>query len=225
MHARNRHFRPTIVAGMAALLLSGCAITRSTIDVTVAQAQTAPTTAYASITMVRDARRFEASPRNPSVPSLQDPEEIKNPAITSRAIARKRGGFGAALADILLPEGRTVEQVVREAATTALREKGYAVVDERSPDRAKAVPVQLVIQQFWSWFSPGLVAVSVEFEGIVLMRSDVLVAPPQDTVRGYARIQGLAATDEEWSKAMHQGVNDLVEKMKAAIRSPGAARR
>jgi hypothetical protein len=213
MNAWNRSFRPAIAAGVAALLLSGCAVTRSTIDIAAPPAQAGPTSAYATITMVRDARRFEANPRAPSTPSLQDPEEIKNPAITSRAVARKRGGLGAALADILLPEGRTVEQVVREAATTALREQGYAVVDERSPDRARAVPVELIVQQFWSWFSPGFAAISVEFEGIVRMRSDLLVAAPTDLVRGYARIQALAATDEEWSKAMHQGVTDLTAKM------------
>ena len=36
--------------------------------------------------------------------------------------------MGISRAEILLPEGRTVEQIVREAAAKALAEKGYAVV-------------------------------------------------------------------------------------------------
>jgi hypothetical protein len=61
-----------------------------------------------------------------------------------------------AFAEILLPEGRTVEQIVREAATKALAEKGYAVVAEESPEFAQALPVNIEIQQFWSWFTPGV---------------------------------------------------------------------
>ena len=203
---------------MLACLMSGCAVVRSTIDVPVGQPEPVPAKAFVKLTGIKDVRKFEAAPSDPSVPSLQNPEEIKDPAITSRAIARKRGGFGAALADILLPEGRTVEQVVREATTKAVNEKGYSVVDERSPDYGKALPLQIDIKQFWAWFTPGFVQVSVEFEGILLVRGEALTGRKEEPVRGYAILKGLAATDREWQEVMQMGIADLVANLKAKIR-------
>ena len=113
----NGSMRQAIAVLVLAWLMAGCAATRSTFDVQSApspQAKPVSVKGFVKLTEVKDVRQFEAAPRKPSIPSLQDPKEISNPAITSRAIARKRGGFGAAMADILLPEGRTVEQVVRD---------------------------------------------------------------------------------------------------------------
>ncbi|MFL6570971.1 MAG: hypothetical protein ACJ8G4_04390, partial [Burkholderiales bacterium] len=160
----------------------------------------------------------EAAPSNPSVPSLQNPQDIGNASITSRAIARKRGGFGQAMADILLPEGRTVEQLIREAAIRALAERGYAVVDEKSAQSAKALPLQIDIQQFWSWFSPGFLQISLEFEGILGLKGDVLSSGKEQKVRGYSVYKAMAATDGEWREAIRLGIVDLIEKMKASLK-------
>lgn len=201
-----------------AWLMTGCAAMRSTFDVSIPPAQPVSAKGFVKLTEVKDARRFEAAPRDPSVPSLQNAEEIKDRSITSRAIARKRGGYGAALADILLPEGRTVEQVVREAVTKAVSERGYRVVDEKSPEFGKALPLQIDIQQFWAWFTPGFVQLSVEFEGILLLKGDALVATKDQRVRGYAIVRGMVATDQEWQEVLQLGVADLIEKVKASVK-------
>lgn len=199
------------------LLLGGCAATRSTLDIPVATAAAASAPkAYVKLT-VTDQRRFEASPSSPSTPSLQKAEDLANPAVTARAVARKRGGFGAALADILLPEGRTVALVVTEAVTSALRQQGYAVVDEKSPQFAGAIPLSVDVRQFWSWFSPGFWTISLEFESIVALKSETMFAGREETVRGYAIVNTMAATDGEWQRSMQEGVADLVEKLKAKI--------
>lgn len=216
MHVPLR-FAPLAATASLLLLLSGCAATRSTLDIPVAKADGTAARAYVKLVSVTDQRRFEASPSAPSVPSLQNPEDLKNPAITSRAVARKRGGFGMAMADILLPEGRTVAQVVTEAVTSALRQQGYAVVDEKSPHFAGAVPLSVDIRQFWSWFSPGFWTISLEFEGIVVLKSETMFAGKDETVRGYAIVNSMAATDGEWQKSMQEGVADLIDKMKARI--------
>jgi hypothetical protein len=191
-----------------------------TIDVSVTNTQQVPAKGFAKVLEVKDVPRFEAAPSDPSVPSLQDSQEINDRVITSRAVARKRGGFGMALADILLPEGRTVEQIVREAATKALAEKGYAVVAEGSPEFAEALPVNIEIQQFWSWFTPGTFLISVEFVGIVLLKGEVLAGSNEETVRGYSIVNAMAATESQWQEVMQNGVQDLIEKMKTKLKSP-----
>lgn len=199
--------------------LTGCAAVRSTVDLpTIASAptSTAPAKSYVNIVRVTDKRVFEANPRVPSVHSLEKPEEINDPAIKSRAIARKRNGYGMAMSDILLPEGRAVESIVKETATRALQERGYGVVDAKSPEFAKAVSVELAIEQFWAWFTPGFFAISVEYQGVVEMKSAIL-PDGREVVRGYALIKSLAATDEEWKQVVTQGVGDLSAKMKAAL--------
>jgi len=215
----------SLAAGLV-LLLSGCAATRSTFDVPVARVEAAnpPAVAYVKLVGVTDKRVFEASPSSPSTPSLQKAEELRDPAITARAIARKRGGFGNAMADILLPEGRTVVQVVTEAITDALRQQGYAVVETGAPQYATAIPLAVDIQQFWSWFTPGFWAITIENESIVVLKSDPLFAGKEESVRGYASVNGMAATDGEWQRTMQLGVKDLVEKVKAKLPKPATVK-
>jgi hypothetical protein len=221
MLRRARRFWAALLAGVVVLGMGGCAATRSTFDVTGASADQgtlASPTAHVNIVRVTDKRVFEANPRNPSMPSLEKPEDLKDRAITARAIARKRGGYGNAMSDILLPEGRTVELVVREAVTKALREKGYNVVEPASPEAAKALPLEVDIQQFWMWMTPGVFAITLEQRGIVTMNSVALVGGEAVVVQGYAKVSTMAATDEEWKKTITQGVNDLIEQMKAKLR-------
>lgn len=212
--------RLALLSFAIALFLSGCATTRSTIDVSVPQPQQVSAKGSVNILEVRDMRRFESAPRDPSVPSLQNPTDMNNPAITSRAVARKRGGYGKAFADILLPEGRSVEQVVRQAATKAFTEKGYAVVSEGSPDFSMALPVSIEIKQFWSWFSPGFFQVSVEFLGDLVLKGDALAGGNEQSVRGYSTVKGMAITDSEWQEVLQNGVQDLIENMKIKIKRP-----
>ena len=63
---------------------------------------------------VSDLRQFQIDPPQPDISSLMN-DEIDDPLITSRAIARKRNSYGMALGDILLPEGKTVMKLVEAA--------------------------------------------------------------------------------------------------------------
>ncbi|MCP3927681.1 MAG: flagellar biosynthesis protein, partial [Bacteroidetes bacterium] len=90
------------------LLGSGCATNRGILDVKVDIPQNPSEGKTIAIVRVTDIRQFEVAPLSPSVPSLRG-DDIENHAITVRAIARKRNGYGKAIGDIVLPEGRTVE--------------------------------------------------------------------------------------------------------------------
>ncbi len=212
-----------LVAACAAaviLALGGCAATRSTFDLPASKAAPAPEAqapVYVKLVDVTDKRVFEAKPSNPSTPSLGKPEELKDPAITARAVARKRGGFGNAMADILLPPDRTVAQVVREAVTEALSQRGYTVVQVGAPQYGDAAALDVDISQFWTWLTPGFWTLSLENVSVLVLRSPRIFSGREQYVRGYAIVNTMAATDEEWKRTMQLGVKDLVDKVKATL--------
>lgn len=204
---------------LLAVSLSACALGRSEIAIT-APASAAPANAhaFAKIVAVDDLRHFAEAPRDPSVPSLESAADINNPAITSRAVARKRGGAGMALGDIVLPEGKSVAGLVRAAAQKALQDKGYAVVDEASPHYASAQPLRIAINEFWSWLSPGFASLSVEFKATLQLTGDALVGPGPVAVNGYLRKENFAVTDSVWTELIQQGTDALSNEIAAKLK-------
>jgi hypothetical protein len=82
---------PSAACLLVALFAIGCATSRGVVPApTLASANPASGPAV-KILRVADLRKFEVAPREPSTPSLQG-GEIHDPAITARAIARKRNG-------------------------------------------------------------------------------------------------------------------------------------
>ncbi len=208
-----------VVFAVAALSLGGCATTRSTVTLNVPKPVANPTEGAAvKIATVVDARVFEARPPDPSIPSLKIATEITNPAITSRAIGRKRGGYGMALGDVLLPEGTTVAGMVQDAVTNAYRESGYRVLGKDDPGFDTATPVDVKIKQFWCWDTPGFWTMSLE------NRVEVVVTAPQKgfetgtTVSGYAIEHPMAIFESEWPLIASSGLADFTKNLKAQLK-------
>jgi hypothetical protein len=132
---------------VAALVLTGCATSRGVIDLSISEFPNPTSSQAVKIMAVADKRVFEIRPKKPSIPSLQN-DEINDPKITRRAVARKRNGYVAALGDILSPGGQTVEQLTRAALVNALRDSGYRVVAAGEPGYDTASPVSAEIQHF-----------------------------------------------------------------------------
>lgn len=204
---------------LLALFSSGCATNRGILDVRIPDTPNMEYTTNVKITKVTDSRKFELRPNSPAIPSLKD-GQINNDAITSRAIARKRNGFGKAMGDILLPEGRRVEDIVKEAVQEALKKKGYSIAERNTPEYAEAVPVEVDIRQFWSWGTPGW-AFKLEFEAIVTIRGKVVFSTSEEeTVRGYVLLRTQAATSRAWMNTIQKGLEILIDNIKAKLRAP-----
>lgn len=210
--------RMWLAIGSIAMLASGCAANRSEVSIGVTATANPQTGRYAKITEVRDLRTFEVNPSNPSRESLGNADEIKNPTITARAYARKRNGFGQAMGDVFLPEAQSVAGVVADTARQALREKGYAVVEDGSPYYASALPLALDIEHFWSWIRPGFWALEMRAESDVVMKGEALLGVPSQPVHGEAMISTQTGMESNWQEVSQKGLNDLLEKMKAKLR-------
>lgn len=191
---------------LACAIMTGCATSRGVMDVSMKIPPNPESGPAVKIVSVTDGRQFQAAPRDPSTPSLSD-RDIENKALTSRAIARKRNAYGRALGDILLPEGDTVEALVRDALTRSFRESGYRVVEE-----GKATPVEAEIEQFWAWFTPGFWTTSLEFEARVKVKGELKPLAGDPVVRGYVILHTQAAGTWAWMNIMRKGLENFVEE-------------
>ncbi len=194
---------------VAVFTLAGCATTRGVVDLPVESGSEATPTGESRgnvyIGNISDSRVFELKPPQPSTPSLKD-GQITNSDLKARAIARKRNTWGKALGDIVLPEDRTVMDVVRENVTSALRNSGYQVVDTPTED---AVSMDIDIKKFWAWFTPGFWALKIEFQSELEFSTQLEGLASDAVVEGYAHQRHQAASTGAWLQTIGVGMDDL----------------
>ncbi|WP_307987779.1 flagellar biosynthesis protein, partial [uncultured Pseudomonas sp.] len=154
-----------------------------------------------------DDRVFQIKPSSSDIPSLKY-DEIDDKSITERAIARKRNNFNMAIGDVLLPEGRTVSELVGNAVATAYRQAGYEVVS--SPGARDVSEVKVNIIEFWSWYSA---------EGVLdkVLRNKSLLqikAPgtPVQTVKTLVSENVKVATDTDWKTITESGLEAITQE-------------
>ena len=149
--------------GASGLLAGGCAVSRSEVKLG-GPAVEAPVIAGGRVVVIRsvtDERTFEQAPRDPSTPSLGgDGANSASTELKSRAIARKRNTYGQALGDVLLEPGKTVQGVVRENLSAALRKAGYDVRDQGNAG-SSPIFIDARIRRLWAWLTPGFWAVTL----------------------------------------------------------------
>ena len=207
-------FAPSL---LSVVLLAGCAAGRSVVPAGIDAGENPAEGRVVRIEQVVDARSFTAAPPSPEMPSLMNADEIGNSSITARAIGRKRGGFGNALGDVLLPEGQSVSQLVESAVARALRESGYRVVGAGDPGHAQALPVNVRVDKFWSWFTPGFASVTLECQADVFLSGQIapLTAGRAVTAAGEKHMQ--AVFEDDWRQIVNVCLQQLATAVKTAL--------
>lgn len=191
---------------------SACAVTRGVVDIRLGPGVAPSEGTAVSLVSVEDHRRFELAPGDPSIPSLKD-RRIDDPAITSRAIARKRNTYGQALGDILLPEGRRVQDVIGEAVTQALHGSGFRVVEPGGD--ADALRVEIL--EMWAWASPGFWAMHLESRFHIRITGQRPPFAGGREFRGYVRLATQAATGAAWQNTIDKGLLNLIQDMETQL--------
>lgn len=190
--------------------LAGCATSRSEIKlsspVAPPSSSTASTGRTAVIVSVMDERVFEQAPPEPSTPSLGfEGADQASAEIKSRAIGRKRNGYGKALGDVLLQSGQTVEGVVRENLGVALEQAGYQVKGE---DAAGPSPLLITvhIKQFWAWLQPGFWSITLNTNIVTDLDLSGTAAPT--TINVHTEESRQIATEEAWMEIVAKALED-----------------
>lgn len=214
-----------LLAILALVMVTGCATSRSVLTVDSAPSYNTanPTEGVAIKLMTADARQFQMKPPSPDIPSLKD-GDISNQATTSRAIARKRNGYGKALGDVLLPEGQTVAALAEGAIAASFRQAGYRVLHTGDAGFDKAVIVDAQIRQYWSWVTIGFWA------GTMHCRAEVTVTAPLPglssgiTVESLAEKSVQAAFESDWQDIASQGLTKLTSDLASRLPRQTATR-
>lgn len=208
-----------------AALLGACATNRSEIKLSsVAAAKSEYSNALpaeapsVAIRSVSDDRVFEEAPRRPSTPSLgfggasSASDEIK-----ARAIGRKRNGYGKALGDILLEPGKTVEGTVQSIVVDSFQKAGYRVIQPSEAD-SQTLMVEVAIQKFWAWLTPGFWALTMSAN----IDADVKYSGPKENqtlIQVLHEEKRQAATEKAWSEMIDAATLEFRKKVEAFVDS------
>jgi hypothetical protein len=213
--------RPFVLGSLAGLIgslsLVGCATSRGIVAAPVLSSANPAGGPAVKLVRVTDVRKFEIAPREPSTPSLQG-GEIHDPAITARAIARKRNGYGKALGDILLEPGASAADLAASALKKGFRDAGFRVLASGDPGFEEAAPVEAEVEKLWMWFSPGFWAIHLEFEALVHLKGPLPPLASGAAVEGYARVGAQAATEKQWMQTLQVGLEDLAANVAHTLR-------
>jgi hypothetical protein len=207
----------TLSAVVLSAALAGCATGRSVLDAGIDAGRNPAQGTTVRIESVQDARVFSVRPPSADMPSLMD-DQINNRALTSRAVGRKRGGFGAALGDVLLPEGSTVAGLVQSAVTRGMRDAGYRVLDRGEAGYEQAAPVTVRVEQFWSWFAPGAFSVTLTNRGGVNMQGPIAPLAQGRTFSSQATEGMQAVVDSDWLAIVNKGLDALARAVRDGLR-------
>lgn len=197
---------------------TGCATSRGSVTLQVPDAPAAtPTGKLAVIERVDDKRVFETDPRSPSTPSLKKGDAYSLDATQRKqAIARKRNTYGMALGDILLEGDQTVETLTVDLLTEGLEARGYRVVDGAEAG-ADALRLQVDIDKFWAWFTPGFWTVAMEGQIHTAIHARDAGGEKRVDVQGYGINRGGNARESNWLIAYERTFEDYAKKLQTAL--------
>lgn len=213
------HSIKAVLLVAAALTMTGCATSRSTMVLDVPKASVATTGGQrVFVDEVVDRRVFENEPSEPSIPSLKGRNATsQGDDIKARAVARKRNGYGRALGDILLEGNTTVVDVMRDLLREGFRQAGFHVVDSRSDLGQDGMEVDAQIEKFWAWLTPGFWAVSMESQIETALQVTEADQARTVDVRAYGINRGQTGREGNWVEAYHRGFEDYKAKLDQAF--------
>lgn len=206
-----------IIAFSTVLALTGCATSRSILDVQTPTGQIGQANGRSVyINAIADNRSFQTNPSTPDIPSL-DPTEDQSDNIKSRAIGRKRNGYGKALGDILLKDGETVQNLAYKSIQEAFVEKGYTIINNKEQITKDTYVVNASIDKFWAWMNPGFwsITLSSEISTDITIKSGKTTTPLTGSAKAAEGYQ--VATERNWAEIIQKSLRLYIDDLKTKL--------
>lgn len=193
---------------------TGCVTGRRHIAVSVPATVAGPSTkGPVYIHSVTDNRVFQNRPSDPSTPSIDGDVNSLSSAQKNQMIGRQRGGFGGAYGDIALADNDTITGLARRLVAEGLRQNGYKI----SNDPAAPITIDAKVDEFWTWMTPGFVALTFE----VKIATDLTFTEGNnsitETISGYGRSHGQIAKDGNWEQTFRPAFKSYLDDFKNAL--------
>src|SRR5262249_16080917 len=123
-----------------------------------------------------------------------------------------------AIGDILLEDGQTVETLTRDLVADGFSRHGYQIVAAGAPAPADALHVNVTIDEFWAWFTPGMWTDDMEGKIHTEIR---LGSGRQLDVRAYGKNSGASGKEDNWREAYDRTFKDFQAKFDEAFGRSG----
>lgn len=208
--------RRIAIYALSASILAGCAVGRTTVDVSAPQGTNPTTGKYVRIDSVQDKRTFSVKPPSADMASL-DPNEDSSDASKARAIGRKRNGYGKALGDVVLPQGKTASGLVESALATGFQDAGYIVVKQGDPNFGAAAPVTAQIIDFWAWFEPGFWSIKTNQKSELQLSGDVGALHGEQTIKTRVSESKQVVVSSDWQEIVEKGLAAITQRTKELV--------
>ena len=208
--------RRIAIYALSASILAGCAVGRTTVDVSAPQGTNPTAGKYVRIDSVQDKRTFSVKPPSADMASL-DPNEDSSDASKARAIGRKRNGYGKALGDVVLPQGKTASGLVESALATGFQDAGYIVVKQGDPNFAAAAPVTAQIIDFWAWFEPGFWSIKTNQKSELKLSGDVGALHGEQTIKTRVSESKQVVVSSDWQEIVEKGLAAITQRTKELV--------
>jgi hypothetical protein len=175
---------------------------------------------------VRDARAFIDSEQagDDAASDQLATGGVGDPAITQRAFGQMRSAGLDPLYDLLLPPGRTVSELTREALEAGFHRAGVRVLAPGDPGAEGAAHVDAEIVRFWVW-NHGSWTFTLTFDAEVALQGARAPFPfPEGrVVTGAVDLRSaVAARPQSFVNTTTKGLDDFIADLEAALRSPDA---
>ncbi|MFI4981315.1 MAG: hypothetical protein ACHQIO_13280 [Nevskiales bacterium] len=211
--------RMLLLAALATvtLLQTGCVTGRRYVPLTVPDAAATPSRGPVRVATVADDRNFQNKPDDPSIPSIDGDVTSMSAELKASMIGRQRSTYGHAMGDIALPADQSVPVLARLLVEQGLKRHGY----ELSADAMTPKTVNVSIDKFWAWGTPGLFSIAFEAQLYCKFTVNSGSGPKELVVVGYGKNNGQVASDGNWQKAYDLAFQDFLAQFDKALTDAG----
>lgn len=207
-----------VVAMLGTLLTSGCVTGRRSVALVVPPSAAAPeTVGTVHLGSITDARTFMNRPPDPWIPSVEGDVAAMSADQKATMIGRQRNTYGRALGDVALPAGSSVAQVTRTLIEQGLKQRGFST----TADAGAPISIDVSIDEFWGWFTPGMWVVSFEARVYCTLTIKSSDQSTQAVIKGYGINRGQVASDANWQLAYRRAFEDFLLKIGPELSKAG----
>jgi len=114
-----------------------------------------------------------------------------------------------ALGDNLLPEGKTVADVVENRLTKGFQENGYRVLAPGDANYDSAIPLDVDINKFWGWMSPGFWSIGLNFLTAIAVKAPLKGLEKSIEVDSEVQKRFQTGAGNNWKKVIDRSLEEL----------------